>query len=52
MGPRGGQVTGVVWGGPGGASSSTYLDIFIVVIICTPISIDCTDLATYSYLDL
>jgi hypothetical protein len=22
------------------------------VIICTPISIDCTDLATYSYLDL
>jgi hypothetical protein len=29
-----------------------YIDIIIIVIICTPISIDCTNLAAYSYLDL
>jgi hypothetical protein len=37
----------------GRGGSFVYIDIIIIiVVIYTPISIDCTDLATYSYLDL
>jgi len=41
--------------GPGGEANrdwGLYIDNNIIVIICTLISIHCTDLAAYSYLDL